>query len=223
MPRIARVVVPGLPHHVTQRGNRGADVFLDDDDRRRYLFSLGEYARRHGLAIWAYCLMANHVHFVVVPQGRESLGHAFRDAHRAYAAWLNRRMRERGHLWQGRFFSCVLDDPHLWACVRYVERNPVRAGLVERAEDWPWSSAAAHCAGKEDPLLSPAEMPWPVDDWASYLREEDDAEIATLRRRTTTGRPCGSKPFVDHLEATLGRTLAPRKRGRKPKKRKNGH
>ena len=185
MPRIARVVVPGLPHHITQRGNRRADVFFDDDDRRRYLFLLGQYAERHGLAIWAYCLMTNHVHVVAVPSGEASLGNTFRDTHQAYAAWLNRKMRESGHLWQGRYFSCVLDDPHTWACVRYVERNPVRAGLVARAEDWAWSSAAAHCGRRDDPLLSPADMPWPVPDWSAYLADEEDGEVATIRRQTT--------------------------------------
>ena len=217
MPRIARVVVPGLPHHVTQRGNRRADVFFDDDDRRRYLFLLGQYAERHGLAIWAYCLMTNHVHFVAVPSGESSLGRAFRYTHQAYAAWLNRKRRESGHLWQGRTFSCVLDDPHTWACVRYVERNPVRAGLVDRAEDWPWSSAAAHCGLGGNRLLSPVEMPWPVPDWSVYLADEEAADVATIRRRTTTGRPCGSQPFIERLESALSRCLRPKKRGPKPK------
>ena len=222
MPRIARVVVPGLPHHITQRGNRRADVFFDDDDRRRYLFLLGRYAERHGLAIWAYCLMTNHVHFVAVPSDEASLGCAFRDTHQAYAAWLNRKMGESGHLWQGRYYSCVLDDPHMWACVRYVERNPVRAGVVERAEDWPWSSAAAHCGWRADPLLSPVRMPWPVPDWPAYLAEEEDADVATIRRQTTTGRPCGSRPFIERLESALSRCLTPKKPGRKPKKRNHG-
>jgi putative transposase len=102
-------------------------------------------------------------------------------------------MRESGHLWQGRYFSCVLDDPHMWACVRYVERNPMRAGVVERAEDWPWSSAAAHCGRRADPLLSPVQMPWPVPDGSAYLAEEEDADVATIRRQTATGRPCGSR------------------------------
>ncbi len=221
MPRIARVVVPGLPHHVTQRGNRRADVFSCDDDRRRYLFLLGQYAARHGVSIWAYCLMTNHVHFVAVPSTAESLGRAFRDTHQAYAVWLNRKMRESGHLWQGRYFSCVLDDPHMWACVRYVERNPVRAGLAVAAEDWPWSSAAAHCGGPADSLLSAVDMPWPVPDWSAYLQAESPDETAAIRRQTTIGRPCGSQPFVKRLESTLGRLLTPRKRGRKPKEKQH--
>ena len=217
MPRIARVVVPGVPHHVTQRGNRRADVFFDDEDRRRYLFLLGQYAERHGLAIWAYCLMSNHVHVVAVPSGDASLGRAFRDAHQAYAAWMNRKMRVSGHLWQGRYFSCVLDDPHTWSCVRYVERNPVRAGLVARAEDWAWSSAAAHCGRRADPLLWPVEMPWPVPDWSAYLADEEDADVPTIRRQTTTGRPCGSEAFIARLESALSRRLRPKKRGPRPK------
>ena len=172
MPRIARVVLPGGPHHVTQRGNRRVDVFLDDQDRRRYLSLLSEYTGRHGVAIWAYCLMRNHVHFVAVPETAESLGRTFHDTHQTYAAWFNHKTKETGHLWQGRFYSTVLDDPHLWVAVRYVERTPVRAGLVDRAEDWPWSSAAAHCGDRTDPLLTDIEMPWPVPDWRAFLAKE---------------------------------------------------
>jgi len=154
---------------------------------------------------------------VAVPELADSLGWALRDAHQAYASWLNRKMRQSGHLWQGRFYSSVLDDEHLWAAVRYVERNPVRAGLVARAEQWPWSSAAAHCGLRNDPVLSPVEMPWPVPDWSAYLRDEDDEAVAVIRRQTRTGRPCGSAPFIQHLECLLGRVLHPRKRGPKPK------
>ena len=220
MPRIARVVVPGCPHHVTQRGNRRVDVFLAEEDRRRYLFLLGRYAERYGLRIWAYCLMGNHVHFVAVPDEPVSLGRTFRDTHQAYASWFNDKTGEMGHLWQGRFFSCILDDAHLWSAVRYVERNPLRAGLVARAEDWPWSSAAAHCGLRRDAILSQVEMPWPVPDWSAYLRDEDEAAVEAIRRQTRTGRPCGSTGFVEHLESLLGRVLRPRKRGPKPKKKR---
>ncbi len=223
MPRIARVVVPGCPHHVTQRGNRRADVFGDDNDRRRYLTMLAEYAAEYGLEVWAYCLMTNHVHFVAVPKTADALARTFRDTHQAYASWFNRKTGDSGHLWQGRFHSTALDDPHLWAAVRYVERNPVRAGLVSRAEEWPWSSAAAHCGLGGDALLSEIHMPWPVPEWSAYLRDEAEDEAAeavtAIRERTRTGRPCGSASFVKQLESLLGRVLRPRKRGPKPKKR----
>jgi len=195
-------------------------VFFADGDRQRYLSLLSAYGRRYELDIWAYCLMSNHVHFVAVPRAAESLGLACRDTHQAYASWLNRRQGETGHVWQGRFYSTPLDDPHLWAAVRYVERNPVRAGLVERAEDWAWSSAAGHCGLRADPLLSKIRMPWPVPDWRAYLRDESAEEIKAIRMQTRTGRPCGSAGFVEHLESLLGRVLRPRKRGRKPKRKR---
>jgi putative transposase len=218
MPRIARVIVPGMPHHVTQRGNMRANVFHSDRDRTHYLELLGEYSRKYAVRIWAYCLMSNHVHFIAVPISADSLARGFRDTHQTYAGWLNNRLGQSGHLWQGRFFSTVLDDSHLWAAVRYVERNPVRAGMVARAQDWLWSSAAAHCQGRVDELLSPIAMPWPVPDWSAYLCEdEDETTIRMLRERTHTGRPCGTAGFVERLESLVGRLLRPRKRGPKPK------
>jgi putative transposase len=207
-----------MPHHVTQRGNRRVNVFFDPQDRLKYLSLLERYAGRDGTRIWAYCLMDNHVHFVVVPSSADSLGLTFRETHRAYAAWLNEKVGETGHLWQGRFYSCALDDAHLWVAVRYVERNPVRAALVQQANDWPWSSAAAHCGQRPDKLLSPIEMPWPVPNWRAYLSEQPEEEVATIRQRTRTGRPCGLPAFVERLEQVLGRVLRLGKRGPKPKR-----
>ncbi len=246
MSRVARVVVPGYPHHVTQRGNRRADVFETEDDRHAYLRFLKKYGERHGLDIWAYCLMTNHIHLVAVPEREESLARALRDAHTVYAMRFNTRTQLSGHVWQGRFYSCTLDEAHLWAAVRYVERNPVRAGMVDRAEDHPWSSARAHCglglsqakrsgdgtvpirarttdgtcATELDPLLS-KEFPPPgvIEDWAQWLRVEDDPDaVDRIRRQTRTGRPCGGSRFVAQLEHRLGRLLRPAKRGRKPKR-----
>ena len=137
MSRVARIVVPGFAHHVTQRGNRRDDVFYTDDDRRAYLRFLRQYAERHGLSIWAYCLMTNHIHLVAVPQREDSLAKALHDAHTVYAMRFNTTTKQSGHVWQGRFYSCPLDESHLWAAVRYVERNPVRAGLVAHAADYP--------------------------------------------------------------------------------------
>ena len=153
MPRAARFVLPGVPHHVTQRGNRRGQVFFSDADRRAYLAWLHADAQRHGLEVLAYCLMSNHVHLVVVPAGPRSMEHALRHLHMRYAQRLNRMKGWKGHLWQGRYFSAPLDEPYFWTAIRYVERNPVRAGLVARAEDFPWSSARAHCESAWDPLL----------------------------------------------------------------------
>ena len=141
MPRIARIVAPGLPHHVTQRGNYRQNVFDDDSDRRRYLLWLKEYSHRYDLSILAYCLMSNHVHFIVIPQNDDSIARAFNAAHMLYSQYHNKKINITGHLWQGRFFSCVLDDRHLIATARYIERNPVRALIVKKPYEYIWSSA----------------------------------------------------------------------------------
>ena len=224
MSRVARVVAAGFPHHVTQRGNRRCDVFETDGDREAYLRFLKKYCDRRGLSIWAYCLMTNHIHLVAVPREESSLGEALRDAHTVYALYFNSRTQLSGHLWQGRFFSCPLDESHFWAAVRYVELNPVRAELAERAEEYPWSSAAAHCGFRDDAVLT-EDFPPPgvIGDWSEWLyepREDDDLRCDALRRHTRTGRPCGSSKFVDQLERLLQRHLRPKKGGR-PRKHRN--
>ena len=219
MPRLARVVVEGLPHHVTQRGNRKQNVFIDDTDRRVYLRLLGEWCEDAHLRIWAYTLMTNHVHLIAVPEQSESISVALQRVHGDYARYSNARHGQVGHVWQGRFKSTVLDDRHLWNAVRYVERNPVRASIVARAEDYPWSSAAAHCGLRDDPLLDDG-LPLldRLSDWAAWLRDEDPPEtVDLLRKRTRTGRPCGDGAFLKALERQLGRVLEAQKPGPKAK------
>ncbi len=219
MARVPRIVVPGLPHHITQRGNRRAEVFFTPQDREVYLGLVRKYLDRYGLQVYAYCLMTNHIHLVAVPISEAALSRTLRDTHGAYASYLNRRDGSSGHLWQGRFFSSVLDEAHLWAAVRYVERNPVRAGLVAEAAEYPWSSAAAHVWGTPDPLLS-GEFPPPgvITNWGDWLQDEEEPVITHLRRQTHTGRPCGGEGFLKALEQLLARPVRPQKRGRKPKK-----
>ena len=222
MARLARIVAPGIAHHITQRGNRRMQIFFTDDDYQTYLTRLQADAARRGLAVLAYCLMPNHTHLVGIPASESALGETLRDAHTAYAVYRNHCERCTGHLWQGRFFSCVLDEAHLWAALRYVERNPVRAGLVETAGDYRWSSAAAHCGLRPDPLLTlPPSFAEAVPDWAAWLAVEDAATTETLRRLTHTGRPLGSPEFLAHLEALLGRPVIPGRRGPKPKVKTN--
>jgi len=222
MPRIARVVVPGIAHHVTQRGNRREDIFFEDADRQRDLQLLLEYASKNGLKVLAYCLMTNHVHLVCIPEKVQTFGSVFRPLDLRYTQHVNLSLGLRGRLWQGRPFSCALDDEHLIAAVRYVERNPVRARMVRKAEQYPWSSAAAHCGLRTDPLLSPLKglVPVRTEDWSSWLAEkEDEGLLATIRLHTRTGRPAGDKRFVSALESRLGRRLQARSIGR-PRKGK---
>jgi REP-associated tyrosine transposase len=217
MPRVARVIAPDFPHHVTQRGNRRAAIFNDESDRYVYLSLLRQNAQKHGVRIWAYALMPNHVHLVAVPATVSSMGAALRNTHGAHALYFNRKHGAAGHLWQGRYFSCVLDHFHFWAAVRYVERNPVRAGLVARAEDYPWSSAAAHCDLRQDLLLS-GDLPAAVGirNWSAWLSGRDERAEESIRKATAVGRPCGSDEFLIVLEKRLARRLRPARPGRKP-------
>lgn len=184
MARLARVVVPGVPYHVTQRGNRRERTFFEDADYKRYRTMLGEAARRAGAEVWAYCLMPNHVHLIVVPSDEAGLRRTFADAHRRYTGLVNARHQWTGHLWQGRFGAVAMDEAHLLAAARYVALNPVRAKLVGRAEDWPWSSVRAHLSGEDDGLVTVRPLAERYPDFAAMLeeREADGAAWATLRK-----------------------------------------
>ena len=218
MARFARVIVPGCAYHVTYRGNRGEDVFLSVEDRLVYRELLGQYADNYGMHILAYCLMTNHVHLLVMGKRSDSLANAIGRTNMRYARWVNGRHDWKGHLWASRYFSTPLDEEHLWTAVRYVELNPVRAGLVPKAEAYRWSSAPAHAFGAWDPLLSPSRpFPGPINDWSAWLVEGlDESTLKRIRRNTRTGRPTGSKSFTDQLERLLGRSLRPSRRGPKP-------
>jgi putative transposase len=218
MARLARVVAAGLPHHVTQRGNRRQPVFFGDDDYETYRTLLAEGCRAAGVAIWAYCLMPNHVHLILVPRDADGLRAALGEAHRRYTRHVNFREGWRGYLWQGRFASFPMDEPHLLACARYVELNPVRAKLARRARDWRWSSARAHVKGQDDGLVTVRPLLELAPDWPAFLAEGLNApEHAAIQSSERTGRPLGAPRFIARLEKRLGRTLARGKRGPKPK------
>jgi len=218
MARMARVVVPHFPHHVTQRGNRRQRTFFRDDDYALYLELMSAYCGKAATRVWAYCLMPNHVHLVMVPSHEHGLRAALGEAHRRYTLRVNAREGWRGHLWQGRFDSFPMDEQHLLAAVRYVERNPVAAGLCRRPEDWKWSSAAAHLHAYDGGLTEVAPMLELAGDWERYLAGSDDGDIGKkLARSSRTGRPLGGEQFVATLEHLTGRVL---RRGRPGPKKK---
>ncbi len=215
MARIARLVVPHCAHHVTQRGNRRQTVFFSDDDYRAYLQLLATWCSKAGTAVWAYCLMPNHIHLILVPDNVDGLRAALGETHRRYTRAVNFREGWRGHLWQERFHSFAMDEGHLAACARYVELNPVRAGLVGQAADWPWSSAGAHLRGADDGVVAVAPLLTRYPDWAAFLREDlSGDQLDTLRLHGRTGRPLGADHWLDGLEAAAGRPLRPQKPGR---------
>jgi putative transposase len=221
MARMARVVVPGIPHHVTQRGVRRNDVFFCEDDYELYISLLSEFCRKSGTEIWAYCLMTNHIHLVMVPGTEDGLRASLGEAHRRYTRHINQREQCRGHLWQERFHSFPMDEHYLLSAVRYVELNPVHADMASRPEDYIWSSAKAHLAGQNDKLVNVSPMLDRVANWQSFLESDlDDATINALRMHTKTGRPLGDESFVDMLELKLDKILRPLKQGRKRKKDK---
>ncbi|HEX6374826.1 MAG TPA: transposase [Allosphingosinicella sp.] len=218
MPRLARLVVPGHPRHVTQRGNRRQLTFFSDGDYRLYKRYLAAACAQTTTAVWAWCLMPNHVHLLLVPAAADGLAKALGDTHRRYTRAINVREGWIGHLWQARFTSFVMDERHLVACTRYAELNPVRAGLAARPEDWPWSSARAHLGGTRDGLTDPGPLleRWP--DWRAVLDSGlDDEARQAIRARELNGHPLGDEAFVAAVAGATSRPLAPRRRGRKPR------
>jgi putative transposase len=191
-------------------------VFFSEDDYRNYRRILATKARQHDLSIWAYCLMPNHVHLIAVPSCPQGLARPLGEAHRHYALHVNRRNGWTGHLWQERFRSFAMDEFHLVAAIRYVLLNPVRAGLVETAAAWPYSSARAHLRGTPDELTDTEPAARCVGDWQVLLGCDSGADGAEMfRRHTRVGRPLGSESFLDDLERSTGRPVRPQKRGRK--------
>lgn len=217
MARLARIVIPDLPHHLTQRGNRGLPTFFGEDDYVAYLQLLSAHARAAEVAIRAYCLMPNQVHLLAVPSTTDGLRAMLGETHRRYTRRINLREGWQGHLWQERFASFPLDEPHLWSAARYIEQNPVRAGLVETAGDWPWSSARAHLQGQDDDVVTVGPLLERYEAWADYLGQVEVTEEEHLRSHERTGRPLGDAEFVARLEGLTGRRLAKRKPGPRAK------
>jgi putative transposase len=219
MPRIARLVIPHLSHHVTQRGNNRQDVFLVDDDRRTYLALLKDRCDEAAVRVLGYCLMTNHVHLIIVPPNEASLAAAIGRTHWLYTQYVNRLHGRSGHLWQNRFFSCALDEPHLWTALRYIERNPLRTGATRAAWNYPWSSAAAHAGTRVDASglldLIGWRKEWPPRRWRAQLAQPlEEGETGAIRRHLHAGRPLATDRFLAKLETKLGRRLRPRPVGR---------
>jgi putative transposase len=217
MARLPRIVVPGCPHHIINRGNRRQIVFFSDQDKLVFSELLKRELDKAGIALWAYCLMDNHVHLVAVPETKQSLSKGIGEVARKYSLIINTRNDWRGHLWQERFSSYPMGETYLFGAVRYIELNPVRARIVRKAEEYRWSSARSHVFGLKDELLSEScFLISAIPDWASYLTEEtDDSVLNLLRSHAKTGRPLGDEKFIEKLEGLTGRSLRKKKAGRR--------
>ena len=219
MPRQARIVIPNTAHHIIQRGNYRQKVFDKQEHYLKYCQWIDEYVREKKLQILAYCLMSNHVHFIVMPKDEKDLSEVFKIVHMKYAHYINRQRSVRGHLWQGRFNSCVLDEAHLYGAVRYVENNPVRAKIVKEAWSYNWSSAKDHMKQRDKPLikLSGHKQIKEPEQWQEYLEENDPQLTEDIRIKTERGLVVGSDKFIKKIEGRLSRSLECVKQGR-PKK-----
>ncbi len=220
MPRIARFIVPGVPHHVTQRGNRRQRTFLRDNDYQAYVRLLGKWRSACNVTILAYCLMPNHVHLIAVPIDKDGLGRMMRSVHQAHAARINAREGWQGHLWQDRYHSFPMDERHTLVAARYIELNPIAAGLADDdPAKWPWSSAAAHLNGRDDFLVSVAPLLDQIDDWREFLWVgQSEHEAGLFSRHERSGRPLGDGAFLRRMEEALGHPLPAVSRGRPRKK-----
>lgn len=226
MPRIARVVAPGYPHHITQKGNYGQIVFEDDDDKVQYLRWIEEYSCKYGVTNLVFCLMTNHLHFVSIPKDTDSFARTFNTAHMRYSQYMNKKRNVRGHLWQGRFNSYIMDEPHLMMASCYIERNPVRAGMVNKPWQWKWSSAKSHTV-EEDKDRNCVKLGNLFDyidmdkrQWKEYIdKKEEEKEIKRIDDNLISGKPLAEEIFIKRLEKKLNRKLFTLPRGR-PKKNK---
>lgn len=218
MARMPRLVVPGYPHHVTQRGSRRQTTFFSVADYQMYINLFSKKKESCDVDVWAYCLMPNHIHMIVSPRKPDSLGKLFGSVHRIYARRVNEREGWSGHLWQERFRSFVMHGDHALAAIRYVELNPVRAGLCQHPQEWTWSSVHAHMGRKEDCLMTENPVTTNIKNWSDYLGVSDaEVDLEEIRKHTRTGRPFGDRKFIDELEQSAGRRLRKRKPGRQPR------
>ena len=218
MPRQARIVIPGIVHHITQRGNYRQKIFDKDIHYKQYAEWINEYIGEFKLDILAYCLMSNHVHFLAIPKRKDDLANVFKSLHVKYSHYINKQRKAKGHLWQGRFYSCLLDEKHLYRAIRYIENNPVRAKLVKQAWNYNYSSALDHVGEREKSLINLSKYKTiNKKDWKEYLKETDSQITEEIRLKTNRGLAVGTKEFILDLEKKLKRSLECRKWGR-PKK-----
>ena len=213
---------PGFPHHVVPRGASHEPVFLDADDRLDFIDIVRRAADGAGLEIWAWALMTNHVHMIAVPDDRESISETMSEALRSYAVRFKTRHGLSGEVWHRRCHAAMIQLRYLWNAVRYVERNPVRAGIVRRSEDYRWSSAVYHSGLVDsDPLVSPTSpLKGALGHWADWLAEPDsDPLFAYIRRKNRPAEGERRPDFIGHLERELDRRIA---RGQKSRTREIG-
>jgi putative transposase len=217
MARLARVVIPGLPHLVTQRGNGGQKVFFNEDDYALYRNLLINSCAKAKVSCLAWVAMPNYVQLILVPKDDDGLRAALAPVHRFYAGAINARRKRTGHFWQGRFGATVMDEAHLLEALRHVLTAPVKASLVKKPEDWQWSSARTYLKGRDDGLTDTRHVLSRAHNMRAVLSGNGNADaLVRLLKSESIGRPLGDARFLKKIEKQTGRSLAPQKRGPKP-------
>lgn len=228
MPRRARLILPNVPLHIIQRGNNRQACFYADEDCRAYLDWLREYANRTGCRVHAYVLMTNHVHLLVSAGQGEASGALMKALGQRYVQYVNRTYRRSGTLWEGRYRSCLIqEDTYLLACQRYIELNPVRAGMVEHPAEYRWSSYRANARGETDVVLTPHTLYEALGLDAAgrqatyrelFRHELDPGLVDDIRHATNGNFALGTERFAGQIAAALGRRVTRGRSGRPPKK-----
>lgn len=218
MARQARITLDYTPHHITQRGNRGEPIFFEKGDFQAYLDILTEQCERFDVKIASYCLMPNQIHLLAIPKEGALLARAIGETHRRYTNMINKRNDWRGHLFQDRFFSYVCDEEHSLRALRFIESMPITSGIAPKPESYLWSSAKNRIKLIADPRLMVLPHFSSIHNWEDFLnRPMDEDELKTVQTHLQTGRPRGSDNFLNRVEQKLGRSVRPKKRGRKPR------
>ena len=229
MARLPRIDLAGVPQHVIQRGNNRSACFFSEADYAFYLECMGKAAVKYECAVHAYVLMTNHVHILLTPGRAGSVAHLMQSIGRSYVRYINNRYKRTGTLWEGRYKSCLIDsERYLLTCCRYIERNPVRAGMVPYAEDYRWSSYAVHAQGLPSDLIVAHPLYLGLgknneERMQAYKalfdrRMEDATDLKILRVETNRCGVAGSERFKDEMETALARRLRPGKAGRRWKR-----
>ena len=222
--QVTRLILPHVPLHIIQRGNNRQACFFDRQDYRTYLGWLHEYANTFDCQVHAYVLMTNHVHLLLSADAPEAAGVLMKALGQRYVQFVNRTYRRSGTLWEGRFRSCLAqDETYLLACQRYIELNPVRAGMVNHPAEYRWSSYRANAQGEIDPLVRPHERyrslaASPSERQSAYrelFRHQLDPEMVDQIRKATNGNfALGNERFAEQIAAALARRVTPGKGGR---------
>lgn len=215
MPRKPRIIVPNTPMHVTQRGNRKENIFLDDLDKEFYIKAFMKYRKKFKVKLFAWCLMDNHVHFVVQPSTKRGLSRLFLSLNTKYVRYFNKKYNICGKLFGNRFFSCLLDEEHLYEAIRYVELNPLKANKEKVLGDYPWSSVLEHLGKRSVYFLNQLPEYIQIDNWLDYLMENIEVlkqKWEAIKAATIKNFPIGNLTFITTLEKILKRTfnVAPR-------------